>query len=130
MTKKSNKQLNIKDLLAKKEQIIDSHAKSATMQLYVKSLDGEVTIQRPERSTILEAADMENPRGDIYTVYQCVVEPNLKSSELQEAFGCVEPLDIVDKLFLPGEVSNIAMQAIQMAGYGEKSVTPVDDLKN
>ena len=41
---------------------------------------------------------MEND-GDAHLVYECVAEPDLHSKELQDAYGCTYPEEIVEKLF-------------------------------
>lgn len=120
--------VTIKDLLAKKEAIIDKKKKPATAQLFVKSLGGTITIQKPSKALCFDALEMDQ-NGDSYLVYNCVVEPNLKDGELQKEFGCVSPMDIVELLFEPGEISAIAKECVELAGYGD-SVKVVDDLKN
>ncbi|QNB48210.1 hypothetical protein BR63_19205 [Thermanaerosceptrum fracticalcis] len=120
------KKLTIKDLIAKKEAIKDQ---SKILQLYVKSLDGLITIQKPSRQLCLDAIEMGNAEGDAYLVYNSVVEPNLKDKELQDAFGCVSPLDIVEAIFEPGEIVSIAKECLVFAGYGD-NVKLVDEIKN
>lgn len=125
--------ISIKKLLENKEKLKNRKAKRQT--LYVDSLEGEIVIQQPEKSVALEALEMtqDSEREDLadpYLVYHCVVEPNLKDPALQQEFGCVEPMDIVDMIFLPGEVATIGGFAMKLAGYG-KGVKAVDDeIKN
>lgn len=125
MSKKQVDKITLQTLIAKKLNIIDNK-KTSTKELYVKSLDGTITIQKPDKSLCLEATEIED--GDTYLVYNVVVEPNLKDAELQKAFECVTPMEIVDKLFDPGEVTAIAKEALIMAGYGD-SVKVVDEVK-
>lgn len=125
--------LTISDLLAKKEQL--KKKKSRTETLYVESLDAEIVIQEPSRGLALEALEMaQDPTrsdlADIHMVYHCVIEPNLKDSELQKGFGCTEPTDIVSMIFRPGEIGAISGHAMQLAGFGE-GVRKIDkELKN
>lgn len=132
MTK--NTKLTLKTLLERKEQIINQKKTRATAELYVKSLDGTITIVAPDRAIIADSTEMgesDGTKGDMYVVYQCVTEPSLKSKELQEAYGCVEPLDIVEKLFLPGEISAIAKELLELAGYDQNGVKKIsDEVKN
>ncbi len=44
-------------------------------------------------------------------------EPNLKSQEAQDAFGCAEPMDIVELIFKAGEIPQIAIECMKLAGY-------------
>lgn len=119
--------ITIKDLLQKKE-AINSKRAHETKGLYIKSLDGIITIQKPDRTLCLDALGMDQ-EGDAYMVYNCVIEPNLKDPELQQEYGCVIPMEIVEQLFEPGEIAGIAKECVALAGYGD-SVTVVDDLKN
>ncbi len=111
--------LTIKELLAKKEEMKSRKVQEA--DLYIESLDAEITIIAPLQTLILEAqeeSEKDNSRGDEYIVFHCVKEPYLKDKALQEAYGCAEPLDIVSKIFLPGEISGIASEIIKLAGFG------------
>ena len=69
-------------------------------------------------------------KADAYNVYHCVGEPNLKDKELQKEFGCVEPTDIADMLFKPGEVASISGHCLQLAGYGNGLQKVSSDIKN
>ncbi|MDT3415597.1 hypothetical protein QO009_001455 [Brevibacillus aydinogluensis] len=127
------KQLTIADLLSEKEKL--KRGKRRTANLYIESLDGEITIQEPDRSIAIEALtmaqdDSRSQMADPYIVYHCVVQPDLKDAQLQKEFGCVEPTDIVGILFRPGEIAAISGHALKLAGFGE-GVRKVDrDIKN
>lgn len=120
--------LTIQDLIKKKENI--TAKKKERRDLSVKSLEGDITIEKRDRDLFLEAADMEDGRNDLHIVYHSVVEPNLKDPELQKAFEVVEPIDIVEKLFDPGEIVGIVKACGDLAGYSEDSVQLVEELKN
>ena len=107
---------------AKKEEI--AAKKEATVD-FVTSI-GTVTVKKPTKSMVLESIERDKT-GDAYLILQQMVEPNLKDPALQEAYGCAEPLDIVEKIFLPGEVVNLAKAIMKTSGYG---VDIVEDLKN
>ena len=114
--------ISVKDLIAKKEEI--AAKKHATVD-FVTSI-GTVTVKKPTKSMVLESIERDND-GDAYLILQQVVEPNLKDPELQAAYGCAEPLDIVEKIFMPGEITNLARAIMKTSGYG---VDIVEDLKN
>ena len=124
---KHTTKITLQELLRRKEQMLEDKKKPKTATLYVKSLDGTIRIESPTSALAREAQDMEN--GDNYMVYSCVTEPPLKSKELQEAFGCVEPMEIVEKIFEPGEIPQIAIECLKLAGYVD-GVKAVDDIKN
>lgn len=128
-----NKKLTITDLLKQKEEL--KRKKKRTLTLHVESLDAEIVIEEPSRAFAMEAIEMaqdqtRSDQADAHVVYNCVIEPNLKDKELQKQFGCVEPTDIVDIIFLSGEVSAISGHVLELSGYGQ-GVKKVDrDLKN
>lgn len=124
--------LTIKDLLAKKEQLKNNE--KAIVVLHVESLGGDITIQEPTRDFCIEALEMaqsgDSDRADAHIVYNCVIEPNLKDKELQEAFKCIEPTDIVDMIFKPGEVASISGNCLDLAGYGTGLKKVEQEIKN
>ena len=125
MNKTTN--ITLEELIRRKEQMLESKKKPKTETLYIKSLDGTITIESPTAAMAREAQDMDN--GDAYMVYSCVTEPCLKSKELRDAYGCVEPMEIVEKIFQPGEIPQIAVECLKLAGYID-GVKAVDDIKN
>lgn len=68
--------------------------------------------------------------ADAYMVYSMVKEPNLKDKDLQKAYGCVEPTDIVEKIFTFGEVGYIVNKGFESAGFDKGSVSVVEEIKN
>ncbi len=122
-----NTKITLQELISRKEQILESKRKPKTATLYIKSLDGIITIESPTADLARDAQEMEN--GDAYMVYSCVTEPCLKSKELQAAFECVDPMEIVEKIFEVGEIPQIAVECLRLAGYVD-GVKAVDDVKN
>jgi hypothetical protein len=126
------KKLTVTDLIKEKEKYkIKEDVKE---ELYLSRLDASITIQKPERSLCMESFEMVNDsnqagKADAFMVYNIVVEPNLKDPQLQKEFGCVEPIDIVEKVFEMGEISQIAKAGLELAGYSD-GVSKVKDIKN
>jgi hypothetical protein len=116
--------ITIKKLLEDKEKISKKARKQAS--LYVKSLDGEVVIQAPTASQTKDAQDTDYP--DEYIIYNCLVEPNLKDEALQKEFGCIDPIEIVSKIFDAGEIPLIAVECLRLSGYVD-GVKVVADIK-
>lgn len=129
MSKEKYTKVTLASLVAKAEQRLADKKKSKTAEIYVKSLDGVITVREPSAELMSDVVKMEDT-GNAYLLYQCCVEPNLKDSELQEAYACTVPTDIVDILFLPGEVASLSLEIAKLAGYGDGNVTPVDTVKN
>ena len=125
--------ITIAKLLENKSKLKNKKVKRQT--LYVASLEGEIVIQEPEKSVALEALKMtqdseKEDQADPYLVYHCVIEPNLKDPTLQQEYGCVEPFDIVDMIFDPGEVQSIGGFALKLAGYATGVKAVDDEIKN
>ena len=112
-----NTKLTLAELLKRKEQMLESKKTKKTIDLYVKSIDATVTIKEPDGALCRDANDMDAGVGDKYLCYECITEPNLKSKEVQDAFGCTEPMDVVDIIFEPGEIPQIAIEWMKLAGY-------------
>lgn len=122
-----NTKITLQELIRRKEQMLESKKKPKTASLYIKSLDGTITIESPTAALARDAQEMDN--GDAYMVYSCVTEPCLKSKELQTEFGCVDPMEIVEKIFDAGEIPQIAVECLKLAGYVD-GVKVVNDIKN
>ncbi len=112
-----NTKLTLAELLRRKEQMLESKEKKKTRDLYVKSIDAVITVEEPSGALCRDANDMEPGEGDKYMCYECIVEPNLKDAEVQKQFGCTNPMDIVDVIFAPGEIPQIAIECMKLAGY-------------
>lgn len=127
-----SKRLTVTDLLKEKEKY--QVKQDVTEEVYVERLDANVVIRKPEKSLCTEVFEMSRGQSesdaDIYMVYSTIVEPNLKDAELQKAFDCKEPTDIVEKLFEPGEIAQLSAVAFDLAGYEKGAVKLVKDLKN
>lgn len=126
MGKEQYKKITLEALIAKKEQALSAKAKKKTADLYVKSLDGIITIQAPDAKLMRDIMEMED--GNEYLVYQCCIDPPLKNAALQEGEGV--PHEVVYKLFDPGEIAAISMKCAELVGYGDNSVRLVDEIKN
>lgn len=123
-----NQLLTAKDLLARKNLI--ARQKCATFEIDVENF-GAFKFRTPTIDDIEDAQKFKDGDSqDDYIIYTCSVEPNLRNAELQEGFECSEPFDIVEKLFLPGVIPQIAEKIVQKAGFKAGSVTLVEDIKN
>ena len=112
-----NTKLTLAELLRRKEQMLESKETKKTLDVDVKSSDAVITVEEPSGALCRDANDMEPGEGDKYMCYECIVEPNLKDAEVQKQFGCTNPMDIVDVIFAPGEIPQIAIECMKLAGY-------------
>lgn len=125
-TKQTNK-ITVKDIIKRKNQILKKRQSKKTF--YVGSLEGDIVCNVPDTEIVMDALDMEGRNGDLYLIYNCMVEPNLKSPELQEAFELDTPMHIVEQILTPGEVSSLSIELLKCAGYHD-SVKLVEEVKN
>ncbi|MCI7331778.1 MAG: hypothetical protein SOZ01_09195 [Selenomonadaceae bacterium] len=108
--------VSIEDLINRKDEI----QKVKKQQYDLKTSIGTITVKLPRRTIVIEANKLEGPGdADRYLLLNTIVEPDLHSHKLQEAYGCGEPTDIVDALFAPGEVVAISQKIMKLAGYGK-----------
>lgn len=122
--------ISIKELIKRKAELKNNRNNKKKQTLHIQSLDSHIKIKQPDKSLVMDAMEMAGDGGDEYTTYECVIEPNLKSTELHKEYGVEhDPMQIVHAIFEPGEVSRIAQACINLSGYGN-SVKVVDDIKN
>lgn len=107
--------VSISDLIAKREEIKGRKAQKLSIMTSI----GEVVAKKPTSYLMVEALELDEG-GDEYLVYNCIEEPNLKDKELQDAYDCHDPIDIVTKLFDFGEIKAIATVLISAVGMGKK----------
>lgn len=120
--------LKLEDILSKKETLKNRHKE--TKELFVKRLDGNIVISKPDIVLCGDISEMENNHDtNKYFVYEIVTEPNLKDPKLHEAFGVDDPIDIVDEIFDVGEINMISTEGMMFAGF-YNGVEVVENLKN
>lgn len=120
--------VSVADLISKREQITNKRKVLYDMDTSI----GTITVRQPSLSLIDDVMKMDGGRQtDIELIYESVVEPDLKDKELQKAYGCVAPSDIVPLLFQTGEIGSIAAALMKCAGYGKSIEARVhEEVKN
>lgn len=128
--------LKLEDLVARAAQ---SQADKFKVKMVVIDREGN-TIQATKKNlrTVSKTLDMPTETTDdrfqaeMKLVYDHC--PVLHEKELQTAYGCVEPLDAVEKVFDSnmGLIEKAAKEILDMYGLAEEEGTknPVDDVKN
>lgn len=104
--------ISIADLIAKKEDI--RRAKKAKYD--IKTSIGTLTVKKPTASLVAETNELEDGNEE-YLIINSVVEPDLKEPQLLKAYDCIEPTDIVRKLFDAGEIMALSRTIMSTAGY-------------
>ena len=134
MAKKAElKKLTLSDLIARKEQRESS--KADYRDIKVEALGGMLTLKKLPLSQVLTMLDdqdenagmKENLDFEVELIYKSC--PMLQNKELQEAYGCQEPYDIVLRVLDDnvGTLAELASAVLDFYGMGD-SIR--DQLKN
>lgn len=128
--------LNLEELVARATQ-----SKADKFQVKMVEIDREgntIQAMKKDLRTVSKTLDMETEttndrfQAEMKLVYDHC--PVLHEKELQAAYGCVEPLDAVEKVFDSniGLIEKAAKEILDMYGLAEEDGTknPVDDVKN
>lgn len=134
MAKKAElKKLTLSDLIARKEQ--REAGRTDYRDVKVEALDGMLTLKKLPLSQVLTMLDdqdenagmKENLDFEVELIYKSC--PMLQNKELQEAYGCQEPYDIVLRVLDDnvGALAELASAVLDFYGMGD-SIR--DQLKN
>ena len=106
--------VTINELISKRDEI---RAKKNNLYELETSI-GTIVAKMPSSKIVADAWNLDdNMEGNQLLILECVVNPNLKDKELQRAYGCAEPLDIVAEIFEVGEISGIASELLKLAKF-------------
>lgn len=126
--------LTLNDLLARKEQ--REAEKIEFKKVYVPSMEGELELKKLPLTRFLGLLDGLNEdmgageamRAQLEVIYEFV--PLFHNKELQDAYECVEPTEIVAKIF-NDNLSEINLVLTEIFGfYGMDSGEIIDSVKN
>ena len=121
--------VTVADLIAHREQIKNKRKNTYDLETSI----GTITVKQPTAKLIDETLKIKDDgrQSDIELIYESVIEPNLRDKDLQQAYGCVVPSDIVPILFQTGEIGAIAAAIMRCAGYGKSIEYKIhEDVKN
>lgn len=122
--------LTINELVKRKLQIEEARKKVYTQEIYCESLGGTIVVKEPSSGVLQDITEIDDVnKANKYAVYECVTEPNLKDKELQDAYECSEPMDIVSKLFTDTEINRIGAILLELTKRNRR-IEPVDEVKN
>lgn len=123
----TKKTITLDELIKNKEKITAKREEKKTAQFYIESLDSLVTVTAPDRLLVIETQSKDEAEAQLYMIYNCVTEPNLKNTELHQAYGCVgNPMRIVEKIFTDAEIPALALKCYGVSSGAVKDV----DIKN
>ena len=131
MNKETHKKLSLEDLMGRAEQRAGD--KKAYKQVYFPTLGGELVFEKIPLTRVLATMDevdgenmMDSLAFQVDLIYQCC--PMLRKPELQAAYDCKEPTDIVCALFEDnmGAISKAAESIMDFYGLADSK----DAVKN
>lgn len=68
---------------------------------------------------------MKDTEQEVNILLGGCIDPDLKSSELQERYSAPTPVDAVRSLLLPGEIADLAMEVERLSGYRRRTIEEV-----
>ncbi|MEG0258469.1 MAG: hypothetical protein RR595_05775 [Lysinibacillus sp.] len=132
------KTVKLEDLIKEKLRLKLDGDRKITQSLTIPRLEADIDIEvmKSDVTDFLDVAHDKDSTDEISEaaghnlIYTIVKEPNLRDKELQEAYECKEPTDIVPALFTDGEMLDIIDVAIDAVGMRKGTVQVVKNLKN
>lgn len=123
--------LNAKELIKKRDLINQKKNKEIEIVLDI----GTFLFRLPTLDDYEDSEEYAKRRkkqilANNYLIYTCCIEPNLRDEELLKEFECKEPVEIVDKIFVIGEITSIADTLVKKAGFDKDNIEVVDKIKN
>lgn len=115
------KKLSIEDILSKK----NLFNKVEEFNVYCKKFDGELTAIIPQDDILIQALDYmpattNTKMSDLLTAFDYLIYSSidlLKDTTLRKEFECVEPTEIVSKIFTVNERMNIGADILEKSGF-------------
>lgn len=122
--------ITIDDLLKNQKKIDEE--KNKTFTFYLKELDGEV---KAKKLTFEEFMEIEGKNADDEVIYNCLVQPNLKTDELINKLGCKDnPVEVVEKILSRKTIKALSTKILEYSDLVSKDKDLVsiviDDIKN
>ncbi len=93
---------------------------------------GVFKFKTPSKKLIEDAKQIDEKRdlGDEYIISETMVEPDISSKEVLEAFNVATKIEVVQEIFLAGTISVLSRKIVDKAGYDEQVIKEIDTLKN
>lgn len=132
MSNEKNKKLTLQDLIAKK--VIKDEQKNLKKDIYVESLEGEITFERPGEEDVIAAMDKMGDNTSTQDTIDAIATfiykscPMLRDKELQDTYEVKDPTDIVKELFTLSERDAIGQELLKMSGVKIKEIK--EEIKN
>lgn len=92
-----------------------------------KDIQEQCTERRHNRRTGTITQEFDARKSQKLVILECVTKPDLRDAKLQGAYNVNAsiPEDIVDKVFLPGEIDKLSDEILDISGYNEEVLDKV-----
>lgn len=124
--------LNAKELIKKRDLI--NQKKNKEIEIEVPETGTFIfrlpTLEDYEDSEAYAKGRKKQTLANNYLLHACCLEPNLRDEELLKAYDCKDPVDIIEKILLVGEITSIADALVKKAGFDKDNIKVVDKIKN
>lgn len=123
--------LTLSALIAKKA--AKEAAQNFNEDIYIDSLEGEITLTHPGKKICYKAMDMigesteENLYANCFLIYHAV--KLFQDPELHVAYEVKDPVDIVDKLLTVSEIGKVSSRVMELTGFANVNQAD-DEVKN
>ena len=91
----------------------------------VKSISQELNtalIKKYTRAKVVNGSKVDVFDNSAYTralVVACTVQPDFSDAELCQAYGCVDPMSVPEKMLRPGEFTALVREIMDLCGFDE-----------
>lgn len=91
------------------------------VEIGLKALSYGDYIEAQEKA-MPKSRNVQNMDANVFQTWVLIygiTDPSPKDKDLQAHLGCHTPVDVVQQMFLPGEISALAEKIIELSGFGD-----------
>lgn len=110
-------------------------AEGNLLKFKIKAMTNEEFNQIRKKATVMHTKGKRRVEMDIKTlndeiVIQNTLVPDFKDAESIKKLGCHSPEQYLNKVLLPGEITELALQIQQLSGFDQDLEDLVEEAKN
>jgi hypothetical protein len=110
-------------------------AEGKRLKFKIKAMTNDEFDQIRKKATVLHTKGKRRVELDVKKlndeiVIQNTLEPNFKDAESIKKLGCLNPEEYLNKVLLPGEITELALQIQQLSGFDRDFDELVEEAKN
>ena len=105
--------------------------KVADKKINIKRLSEELgeevvfTIKQLSLDKINELRETNSENVTTHMVIEAIKEPSFKSKELMDKYDAITPVDLMNKILLPGEIEELSLLVSKMNGYRKDNIEEI-----